>query len=166
MKSFSQLKSQISEVLKASDPIEKWIDDFVHSKNPKFAGKTKAERVEMAKGAYYGAQKNEGTAVSQNTTPEVDMREAKEEHFVHVSDGSKYDETPHAKDIEHIKKGAMIHGGKWAGHSDKGAFFKFGSKQDAEHFKHHVDKCPHRSCYADLTEAVRSEEHTSELQSH
>ena len=155
MKSFSQLKSQISEVLKASDPIEKWIDDFVHSKNPKFAGKTKAERVEMAKGAYYGAQRNEGAAVSQNTTPEVDMREAKEEHLVHVSDGSKYDEAPHDKDVEHVKKGAAMHGGQWAGHTDKGAIFKFGSHSDAERFKHHVDKCPHRSCYADHIEECK-----------
>lgn len=169
MKSFSQLKSQISEVLKASDPIEKWIDDFVHSKNPKFAGKTKAERIEMAKGAYYGAQKNEGTAVSQNTTPEVDMREAAEEHFVHVSDGSKYDEAPHDKDVEHVKKGAMIHGGKWAGHTDKGAIFKFGSHSDAEHFKRHVDKCPHRSCYADhidesVQESVVGDDHVNKDQ--
>ena len=142
MKSLKELRSQINEVLKPSDPIEKWIDDFVHSKNPKFASKSKAERIEMAKGAYYGAQKNES------------VNEAKEEHLVHVSDGSKYDEVPHPKDIEHVKTGAMHHGGQWAGHSDKGAFFKFKSKEDAEHFKRHVDKCPHKTCYADLTEAV------------
>jgi len=73
MKSYNDFKQQINEVLKANDPIEKWIDDFVHSKNPKFAGKTKAERIDMAKGAYYGAQKNEGYAASQNSTAVQDM---------------------------------------------------------------------------------------------
>jgi len=47
----------LDEVLKASDPVGKWIDDFIHSDNPKFAGKTKEERRKMALGAYYGAQK-------------------------------------------------------------------------------------------------------------
>ena len=152
MKSLKEFRSQINEVLKASDPIEKWIDDFVHSKNPKFAGKSTKERIEMAKGAYYGAQKNESAAISQNTKVNPVMHE---DHLVHVSDGSGYDDTPHPKDIEHIKTGAMHTGGQWHGHSDKGAFFKFKSKEDAEHFKRHVDKCPHKSCYADhVNEAV------------
>jgi hypothetical protein len=60
----SEIKSRLtkedldlSEVLKASDPVGKWIDDFVHSDNPKFNGKTKEERRKMALGAYYAAQK-------------------------------------------------------------------------------------------------------------
>lgn len=52
-------EEQLDEVLKASDPIEKWIRDFIDSDNPRFKGKSKQERIEMAKGAYYGAQKNE-----------------------------------------------------------------------------------------------------------
>lgn len=55
MKTYKQLQ----EVLKKSDDISKWISDFVHSDNPKFAGKSKEERIKMAKGAYYGAQKEE-----------------------------------------------------------------------------------------------------------
>lgn len=31
-----------------------YVDDFVHSKNKKFAGKSKKERIKMALGAYYG----------------------------------------------------------------------------------------------------------------
>jgi hypothetical protein len=151
MKTLKEFRIQVNEVLKASDPIEKWIDDFVHSKNPKFASKSTKERIEMAKGAYYGAQKNESAAISQNSTAITDMNE---DHLVHVSDGSKYDEVPHPKDIEHVKTGAMHHGGKWDSHSDKGAFFKFKSKEDAQHFVSHVNKCPHRTCNADLTEAV------------
>ena len=151
MKSLKELRSQINEVLKSSDPIEKWIDDFVHSKNPKFASKTKAERIDMAKGAYYGAQKNESAAVSQNSTAEVSMNE---DHLVHVNDGSKYDEEPHEKDVEHIMAGVKKHGGEHAGSSDKGVFFKFKSPEHASNFISHVNKCPHKSCDAHMSEGV------------
>lgn len=156
MKSFNDFKQQINEVLKASDPIEKWISDFVHSTNPKFAGKSNAERIEMAKGAYYAKQKSESVeesaAVNISTTPEQDMNES---HLVHVDDGSKYDEKPHEKDVEHIMSGVKTHGGEHAGASDKGVFFKFKSKDAADAFRSHVNKCPHRSCGAEhVTEAV------------
>jgi hypothetical protein len=151
MKTLKQFRVQINEVLKASDPIEKWIDDFVHSKNPKFAGKSTKERIEMAKGAYYAKQKNEAAAISQNSTAVTDMNE---DHLVHVNDGSKYDDKPHPKDVEHIMAGVKQHGGEHAGASDKGVFFKFKSKEHAQAFKSHVNKCPNRSCDADLSEAV------------
>lgn len=73
MKTLKEFRIQVNEVLKSSDPIEKWIDDFVHSKNPKFAGKSTKERIEMAKGAYYGAQKNEVASISQNSIAVPDM---------------------------------------------------------------------------------------------
>jgi hypothetical protein len=152
MKSY---KDMINEVLTKSTPAGEWIKDFVDSDNPKFAGKSAAKRKQMALAAYYAKQRDEGAAVSQNSTAEVDMREAKEHHLVHVSDSSKYDEVPHPKDIEHVKTGAMHHGGKWDSHSDKGAFFKFKSKEDAQHFVSHVNKCPHRTCDAEhVSEAV------------
>jgi hypothetical protein len=58
MKKFNHFRNDsLEEVLKASDPTGKWIDDFVHSKNPKFAGKSKEQRIRMALGASYGAKK-------------------------------------------------------------------------------------------------------------
>ena len=48
---------QVDEVLDASMGAEKYIHDFVHSKNPKFAGKSKKERIQMALGAYYAAKR-------------------------------------------------------------------------------------------------------------
>lgn len=51
-------ETELMEKLRASDPTGKWISDFVHSDNPKFAGKSKKERIRMALGASYGA-KNE-----------------------------------------------------------------------------------------------------------
>lgn len=55
-----QLDEMINEVLSKDASAGDWIKDFVHSDNPKFAGKSKAERKKMALGAYYGKQRNEG----------------------------------------------------------------------------------------------------------
>ena len=82
------------------------------------------------------------------------------EHLVHVSDGSKYDDKPHPKDVEHVMAGVKTHGGSFDGHSDKGAYFKFKSHTDAKNFKKHVDSCPNRSCSADIHEGVQLEEGT------
>jgi len=56
----------IAEKLSADADASEWIDDFVNSDAPQFKGKSKKERIKMALGAYYGAQKNE----------EVDLEEA------------------------------------------------------------------------------------------
>lgn len=80
------------------------------------------------------------------------------EHLVHVSDGSKYDDKPHPKDVEHVMSGVKKHNGTFDGHSDKGAYFKFKSSSDASSFKKHVDSCPNRSCSADLHESVELDE--------
>jgi hypothetical protein len=49
-------KHMIGEVVNMKDTGEV-VHDFVHSKNPKFAGKSKAERIRMALGASYAAKK-------------------------------------------------------------------------------------------------------------
>jgi hypothetical protein len=54
-----QIQKQIDEVLKKDASAGDWIHDFVHSDNPKFAGKSKAERKKMALGAYYAKQNEE-----------------------------------------------------------------------------------------------------------
>ena len=64
----------INEVLSKDASAGAWIHDFVHSKNPKFAGKSKAERKRMALGAYYGKQ-NEAVD-SEITTDKLDGRQA------------------------------------------------------------------------------------------
>lgn len=55
----SQLDEMINEVLGKSAKAGDWIHDFVHSDNPKFAGKSKSQRKKMALAAYYGKQRNE-----------------------------------------------------------------------------------------------------------
>jgi hypothetical protein len=56
-----ELDALISEVLSADQPAGKWISDFIDSDNPKFAGKSKEKRKQMALAAYYAAQKKEST---------------------------------------------------------------------------------------------------------
>lgn len=57
MKSFLDLQL---EVLSKDADAGKWIDDFVKSDDPKFAGKSAEKRKQMALAAYYAKQKNEG----------------------------------------------------------------------------------------------------------
>ena len=59
------LPKQVDEVLKPSMGAGSYIDDFVHSKNPKFAGKSKDKRREMALAAYYAAKKGVKEEVEQ-----------------------------------------------------------------------------------------------------
>jgi len=54
-----EIDAMINEVLSKDADAGDWIHDFVHSKNPKFAGKSKAERKKMALGAYYAKQNEE-----------------------------------------------------------------------------------------------------------
>ena len=103
-------------------------------------------------GTFTNLHKTKARKVATPTNEEVEFLE--EEHLVHVSDGSKYGNEPDAKDTEHVIAGIKKHNGKYDGASDKGAYFKFNSKSDAESFKAHVDRCPNRSCHADLHEGV------------
>lgn len=62
---------QIDEVLTKKDKIGTWISDFVHSKNPKFAGKSKKDRMKQAIAAYYAKQRNEEVGADIHETEEV-----------------------------------------------------------------------------------------------
>jgi hypothetical protein len=53
------LRSEMNEGITKSTPTSKVISDFVHSKNPKFKGKSKKERIRMALGAKYAMMKKE-----------------------------------------------------------------------------------------------------------
>lgn len=62
-----QLDEMINEVLGKDATAGDWISDFIHSDNPKFAGKSKAKRKEMALAAYYGKQRNEDVEIAEVT---------------------------------------------------------------------------------------------------
>lgn len=54
-----ELEQELNEVLGKNAEAGDWIHDFVHSDNPKFEGKSKEKRKQMALAAYYAAQRNE-----------------------------------------------------------------------------------------------------------
>ena len=54
-----ELEQELNEVLGKNAEAGDWIHDFVHSDNPKFQGKSKEKRKQMALAAYYAAQRNE-----------------------------------------------------------------------------------------------------------
>lgn len=53
-KSVKEGAEQVDEKLTSAMPASKVIQDFVHSDDPKFKGKSKKERIKMALGAFYG----------------------------------------------------------------------------------------------------------------
>jgi hypothetical protein len=68
MKQFNTLREEtLEEKLKASDPAGTYVHDFVHSDNPKFAGKSKTKRIQMALAASYAAK-----GKSRNEEVEID----------------------------------------------------------------------------------------------
>jgi len=70
----------IEEKLTAADPASEWIKDFVASDNPKFEGKSKKERINMALGAYYAAKKSKNEAAGEKyNEKEVKHDEKKQE---------------------------------------------------------------------------------------
>ena len=73
----------IEEKLTAADPASKWISDFVKSDNPKFAGKSKKERIQQALGAYYAAKgnKNEQNEFLESKKMEKMEKEAEEDEI-------------------------------------------------------------------------------------
>jgi hypothetical protein len=52
-----ELDTQINEVISKDSEAGEWISDFVHSTDPKFDGKSKEKRKEMALAAYYAKQR-------------------------------------------------------------------------------------------------------------
>ena len=63
----SLTEEDLEEVLNKSQPAGEWIKDFVDSKDPKFAGKSKKKRMQMALGAYYAKQRNEEAEIEEAT---------------------------------------------------------------------------------------------------
>jgi hypothetical protein len=59
-------QDEITEVLSKNAPASDWIHDFVNSDDPRFAGKSKEERIKMALGAYYGAQNESLLAINRD----------------------------------------------------------------------------------------------------
>lgn len=72
-----------NETLSPSASSGDWIDDFVHSKNPKFEGKSKKERIKMALGAYYAHRNEQVTEAQEHDSTDVHPKD-----FIHAGFGA------------------------------------------------------------------------------
>jgi len=67
----AQFEAELNEVLSKDATAGDWISDFVHSDNPKFAGKSVKKRQKMALAAYYAKQRNESVDDSYSVTTDT-----------------------------------------------------------------------------------------------
>ena len=74
-------EAQLLEKLKASDPTGEWVSDFVDSDDPKFAGKSKKERIQMALGASYAAKRAEGKIKEEAEEFDEELTPMQKTHF-------------------------------------------------------------------------------------
>ena len=105
----SLTEEELEEVLKKSDPAGTWIKDFVKSDNPKFAGKSKKKRMQMALGAYYAKQRNEEVEIEEAAkkpgsvpvvTKKIDFEKVKQ-----VRDARKAAKQARHQDTSHLPPG-------------------------------------------------------------
>jgi hypothetical protein len=109
-----ELDEMINEVLSKDASAGDWIHDFVHSDNPKFAGKSKAERKKMALGAYYGKQNEEVEQIDEITQSDLDKSAEKE--VAHAKkNGWKVQKQTYGRTYTHPKHGHidMDRYGEW-----------------------------------------------------
>lgn len=78
-------KKKLEEVLTKKTSSGEVIHDFVHSDNPKFAGKSKAERTKMALGAYYSMHtgKKKVNEAKDDTAEEISMVTTELKSMIH-----------------------------------------------------------------------------------
>ena len=67
----AQFEAELNEVLSKDASAGDWISDFVHSDNPKFAGKSVKKRQKMALAAYYAKKRNESVDDSYPVTTDT-----------------------------------------------------------------------------------------------
>ena len=94
----------IEEKLDPSMGAGKYVTDFVKSKDPRFEGKTKKERIKMALGAYYGA-KNEAVETEEVDTIDEGYGDKRDYKKHHISvDGRYVATTTWAKSAKEAEK--------------------------------------------------------------
>jgi len=101
MKKFKELReSYLEEKLKASDPAGTYIHDFVHSDNPKFAGKSKVKRIQMALAASYAAK-------GKSRNEEVDEAANAAQQAAIAIAMKKAGKKPKNEEVENVEEGMM-----------------------------------------------------------
>jgi hypothetical protein len=101
---YSEEMQYIEEKLTAADPASKWISDFVASDNPKFAGKSKKERINMALGAYYAATGKGKQAEELNFQEAKKMDDMEDDYEDKMKDDEEEDDMEDDDEEEKKKK--------------------------------------------------------------
>jgi hypothetical protein len=83
-----EIQKAINEVMKKDATAGDWIHDFVHSKNPKFDGKSTKERQKMALGAYY-AKQNESVEDLEINKPPSEAKDTAARKSIKAKDTEK-----------------------------------------------------------------------------
>lgn len=97
-KAWNDSKRSVNEVFAKKTPAGEMISDFIHSKDPQFAGKSKEKRKEMALGAYYKMHPEK----SKKTNEEAEIEEALKgkQHKIDKNKNGKID----AEDFKLLRK--------------------------------------------------------------
>lgn len=150
MKKFKELREHsLEEKLKASDPAGTYISDFVHSDNPKFAGKSKSKRIQMALAASYAAKgksrNEEVESLDEGKMQTMTLSGLWHKHAQHThwadqghgqgSDNPKHSDSAATAIENHVRK---VHGNKVADdmvdHSNHHvAYHEYAGPSDSEH---------------------------------
>jgi hypothetical protein len=98
------------EVLSKDAKAGDYISDFVHSTNPKFDGKSKKERINMALGAYYDThKKKDGVSEEVEQIEERNKQNAMMRKTMDASRGARYKLNNPVPDAEPEHKTAQAH---------------------------------------------------------
>lgn len=101
----NELVAELQEVLGKDDPAGEWISDFVHSDNPKFAGKSKEKRKQMALAAYYAKKRNEEVEIEEVEQIDEDMKSAAQELSTYAGKHGGMDKADFHKAAKHMAAG-------------------------------------------------------------
>jgi hypothetical protein len=103
----------LHEVLSKDAKAGDWISDFVHSTNPKFDGKSKKERINMALGAYYDTHKKKDGISEEAEELDEKSDQAKQnktmKNTMDASRGARYKLNNPVPDAEPEHKTAQAH---------------------------------------------------------
>ena len=170
----TQIDEKLTKKMSAADVIH----DFVHSDDPKFAGKSTKERQKMALGAYYGMRKkkvDEAQLDELHGKGDIEKIAAARHKKIMTSRATVPDnKNPHfpahdrAVILKHMRTSKEV--SKEAGKKKDINYptYKSLSKAAREEQKkrENLEETSEKLRIAYTNKAMRSEEHTSELQSH
>jgi hypothetical protein len=138
-----EIVTELQEVLGKDAKAGDWISDFVHSDNPKFAGKSKEKRKQMALAAFYAKQKNEAVELKGN------------QHKLDKNKNGKLDK----QDFKMLRKEELDE----ALHPEAGKVLKHIKPEHHAKYKADLARGVYKGDYADRTAVLKAAERSGHL---